>query len=88
MLTVRACADRGIGAVAIIAEQEGGLTDHVPEADSIISTGNTDDFVRAWSPERVTGRASEAMIGQPVPLHAYLGACGQTGDMALTAVPA
>jgi glycine reductase complex component B subunit alpha and beta len=88
MLTVRACADRGIGAVAIIAEQEGGLTDHVPEADSIISTGNTDDFIRAWSPERVIGRASEAMIGQPVPLHAYLGACVQTGDMALTAVPA
>ncbi|HEY2552079.1 MAG TPA: glycine/sarcosine/betaine reductase component B subunit [Streptosporangiaceae bacterium] len=87
MLTVRACAERGLGTVAIVAETDSGLTDHVPEADSIISTGNTDELVRAWSPGKVIGGSGSAMAGEPVPLYCYLGACVQTGDMALTAVP-
>jgi Glycine/sarcosine/betaine reductase component B subunits len=87
MLTVRACAERGMATVAIVAEKDSGLTDHVPEADSIISTGNADELVRAWTPELVIG-GGDAMIAAPVPLHSYLGACVQTGDMALTAVPA
>jgi glycine reductase len=87
MLTVRACEAIGIGSVAIISESNGGLTDHVPEADSIISTGNTDELVDPWLPDEVIG-ASQAMVGEPVPLWSYLGACAQTGELALTAAPA
>jgi glycine reductase len=87
MLTVRACERLGIGTTAILTETNGGLTDHVPEADCLVSTGNEDELVPAWSPERVIG-ASEALVGAPVPTWAYLGANGQTGDAAWTAVPA
>jgi glycine reductase complex component B subunit alpha and beta len=87
MLTVRACEALGIGTVAILSETTGGLTDHLPDADSIISTGNTDEMVDPWTPDDVIG-ASDAMVGEPVPLWSYLGACAQTGDFALTAVPA
>jgi glycine reductase complex component B subunit alpha and beta len=85
MLTVRACEALGIGTVAILSETNGGLTDHLPAADSIISTGNTDEMVDPWIPDEVLG-ASEAMVGERVPLWSYLGACAQTGDLALTAV--
>jgi sarcosine reductase len=88
MLTVQACEALGIGTVAIIAEANGGLTDHVPEADSVISTGNHDELIEPWVPDEVIGASDSAMAGQPVPVWAYLGACTQTGDMALTAVPA
>jgi glycine reductase complex component B subunit alpha and beta len=84
MLTVRACEALGVASVAIVAETNGGLTDHVPGADAIISTGNESELVDAWLPDEVIG-ASSAMAGKPVPLWSYLGACGQTGDMALTA---
>jgi len=88
MLTVQACETLGIGTVAIVAETNGGLTDHVPEADSIISTGNHDELVDPWMPGEVIGTSDNAMAGEPVPLWAYLGACAQTGGLALTAVPA
>ena len=86
MLTVQACEALGIGAVAIVAETNGGLTDHVPEADSIISTGNHDELIDPWVPDTIIGASDNAMAGEQVPVWAYLGACAQTGDMALTAV--
>ena len=88
MLTVQACEALDIGTVAIVAETNGGLTDHVLEADSIISTGNHDELVDPWMPGEVIGTSDNAMAGEPVPLWAYLGACAQTGGLALTAVPA
>jgi glycine reductase complex component B subunit alpha and beta len=87
MLTVRACEAEGIRAVAIISESNGGLTDHVPEADVLISTGNHDELVDPWLPEEVLG-APTAMAGEPVPLWSYVGACVQTGDFDLMAAPA
>jgi sarcosine reductase len=87
MLTVRACERQGIATTAIVSETNGGLTDHVPEADCIVSTGNEDTLIDAWTPQRVIG-AEEARAGEPVPLWAYVGACVETGDMTWTAVPA
>ena len=55
MLTVQACERRGIATVALVCETNGGLTDHVPEADCLVSTGNEDELVDAWTPERVIG---------------------------------
>ena len=47
---------RGASArVALVCETNGGLTDHVPEADCLVSTGNEDELVDAWTPERVIG---------------------------------
>ena len=54
MLTVRACEQAGIRAVALVAEM-GGLTDHVPEADAIVSVGNAEELVPEWRPEHVVG---------------------------------
>ena len=88
MLTVKACESLGIRTTAIISETNGGLTDHVAEADSIVSVGNEDELVDPWSPERVVGAATAVRSGEPVPTWAYLGACVETGDMSLTAVPA
>jgi sarcosine reductase len=103
MLTVRACERHGIGTVALVCETNGGLTDHVPEADSLISTGNEDELVEAWVPDRVVGGdgvaggdtparagqpAAGARAGEPVPTWAYLGACSQTGETTWTTVPA
>jgi glycine reductase len=88
MLTVKACESLGIRTTAIISETNGGLTDHVAEADSIVSVGNEDELVDPWSPERVVGAADAVRSGEPVPTWAYLGACVETGDMSLTAVPA
>jgi glycine reductase len=85
MLTVRACESLGIRTCALVTETNGGLTDHVPEADCLVSTGNEDELVPAWSPERVIG-AVEARTGVPVPVWAYLGSTGQMGDMRWTAV--
>ena len=86
MLTVRACEHLGIRTTAIVTETNGGLTDHVPEADCIVSVGNEDELVPAWSPDRVIG-ASAGRAGEPVPTWAYLGATCQTGDMRWRAVP-
>ncbi len=51
MLTVKACESLGIRTTAIISETNGGLTDHVAEADSIVSVGNEDELVDPWSPD-------------------------------------
>jgi glycine reductase complex component B subunit alpha and beta len=88
MLTVRALEALGIGATAIVAETNGGLTDHVPEADSIVSTGNEDALIEAWTPDRFLGSDGSVRSGEPVPMWAYLGSCVQTGDRSWTAVPA
>ncbi len=88
MLTVRSCESAGIGTTAIVCETNGGLTDHVPEADCLVSTGNEDDLVEAWTPARVIGTEADAFVGEPVPTWAYVGACVQTGDANWTAVPA
>lgn len=87
MLTVRACEHLGIRTTAILTETNGGLTDHVPEADCIVSVGNEDELVAGWLPDRVIG-ASTARVGEPVPTWAYLGATCQMGDLRWTAVPA
>jgi glycine reductase complex component B subunit alpha and beta len=93
MLTVRACEELGIATTAMLAETSAGLTDHVPEADSIVSVGNEDELVPGWVPSRVIGggrlvdgRAADS--GSPLPANSYLGALSEMGDMALTAVPA
>jgi sarcosine reductase len=88
MLTVRALEGLGIRTCAIVAETNGGLTDHVPEADCLVSTGNEDELLGHWIPERVLGGDGEAAQLAPVPLSAYLGANGQTGELDLTAVSA
>jgi glycine reductase len=88
MLTVRACEAAGVRTAAIVCETNGGLTDHVPEADCLVSTGNEDDLVEAWTPERVVGGEDRARAGEPIPTWAYLAACVQTGDATWTAVPA
>jgi glycine reductase len=88
MLTVRACERRGIAAVALVCELSGGLTDHVPEATSLISTGNEDELVDPWTPDRVIGGPAHARIGLATPMVHYLGSCAETGDARWTAVPA
>lgn len=86
MLTVRACERLGIRSTAILAESNGGLTDHVPEADCLVSVGNEEELVGAWTPARVIG-GDDARVGRLVPGWAYLGAASQMGDMRWTAVP-
>jgi glycine reductase len=90
MLTVRACEQAGIRTVALVAEM-GGLTDHVPEADCIVSVGNAEEYVPAWRPDRVVG-GDTLLDGRPaadcgpVPVRNYLGATCQLGDLDLRAV--
>lgn len=88
MLTVQACERRGIGTVALVCETNGGLTDHVPEADCLVSTGNEDELVDAWTPDRVVGGVAGARVGERVPAVHYLSGLVQTGDARWTAVPA
>jgi glycine reductase len=90
MLTVRACERAGIKTVALVAEM-GGLTDHVPEADAIVSVGNAEEYVPEWRPERVIGGETlldgrPAADCGPVPVRNYLGATCQLGDLDLRAV--
>ncbi len=90
MLTVRACERAGIRTVAMVAEM-GGLTDHVPEADCIVSVGNAEEYVPEWRPERVVGGdvlldGRQAADCGPVPVRNYLGATCQMGDLDLRAV--
>ena len=92
MLTVRACEQAGIRTVALVAEM-GGLTDHVPEADAIVSVGNAEELVPEWRPERVLGGdvlldGRPARDAGPVPVRNYLGATCQMGDLDLRAVAA
>jgi hypothetical protein len=88
MLTVQACERREIRAVALVCETNGGLTDHVPEATSLVSTGNEDELVDAWTPERIIGGEARAAIGARIPAVHYVGGLVQTGDARWTAVPA
>jgi hypothetical protein len=96
MLTVRACEEVGIRTTAIVAEMadpdstSSGLTDWVPEADSIVSAGNAEELVPAWMPARVLGGdtlldGAPAADPGPIPVRNYLGATNQTGQHALTA---
>ena len=86
MLIVRELEREGIRTCAILAETNGGLTDHVPEADCIVSVGNEDELLEPWTPARVIGGERNAMVGRRVPLSAYLGATGETGELDLAAV--
>ena len=88
MLTLAALERMDIRTCAILAETNGGLTDHVPEADCIVSTGNEDELLEPWTPDRVIGDDGDARAGVPVPVSAYLGANDETGAFDLTAVPA
>jgi Glycine/sarcosine/betaine reductase component B subunits len=87
MLTAQACERAGIRTVALVCETNGGLTDHVPEADCLVSTGNEDELLPAWDPARVVGGVERARIGHAVPTVHYLGANVQTGDARWTAEP-
>ncbi|HEX2045010.1 MAG TPA: glycine/sarcosine/betaine reductase component B subunit [Gaiellaceae bacterium] len=96
MLTCRACEQAGIRTTVIVAEMADpgstnpGLTDWVPEADSIVSVGNAEETVAAWRPERVVG-GDVLLDGTPaaeageIPVRNYLGATNQMGQLALTA---
>jgi len=88
MLTVQECERRGIATVALVCETNGGLTDHVPEATSLISTGNEDELVEAWTPERVIGGQERAAVGERIAAVHFVGGLVQTGDARWTAVPA
>jgi len=87
MLTVRALASRGIATTALVCETNGGLTDHVAEADCLVSTGNQDELVPAWTPDRIVG-GGDGDAGHAVAMVHYLGSCVETGDGPWTAVPA
>lgn len=92
MLTCRACELAGVKTTVIVAETNGGLTDHVAEADSIVSVGNEDELVSEWRPDRVIGGDAfpdgrRAGNSGPVPTRAYLGSTSQMGDLALTGAP-
>jgi glycine reductase len=96
MLTCRACERAGIRTTVVLAEETDSdstkpiLTDWVPEADSIVSTGNVEELVEAWVPERVLGGdllldGSPAASAGPIPVRNYLGAASQMGQLALSA---
>jgi glycine reductase complex component B subunit alpha and beta len=97
MLTVRACEQAGVRTTTIVAEMADpdstspGLTDWVPEADSIVSAGNAEELVPAWVPERVIGGdmlldGSDARAAGPIPARNYLGATNQMGQHSLRGV--
>jgi len=95
MLTCRACERAGIRTTVVLAEETDPestkpiLTDWVSEADSIVSTGNVEELVEAWAPERVFGGAllldgTPAAKAGPIPVRNYLGAANQMGQLALS----
>jgi len=97
MLTCRACERAGVRTGVIVAEQSdpdtigSGLTDWVPEADCIVSTGNTEVLVPEWTPERVLGgdRLTDgrpARAAGPIRVQDYLGAASQMGQLDLQGV--
>jgi len=93
MLTCRACERLGIGTVMLVAETNAGLTDHVPEADAIVSVGNEEELVAEWEPAEVIGGdvmldGQPAREPRPLPMVSYLGALSQMGDMRVRAAPA
>lgn len=96
MLTCRACEQTGIRTTVVLAEETDPestrpiLTDWVPEADAIVSTGNVEELADEWRPERVLGGrtlldGSPAADAGPVPVRNYLGAANQMGQLALSA---
>jgi hypothetical protein len=96
MLTCRACEQAGIRTTVLLAEETDPesprpiLTDWVPEADSIVSTGNVEELVEEWTPERVLGGdtlldGTPAAKAGPIPLRNYLGAANQMGQLSLGA---
>ena len=96
MLTCRACERAGVRTTVIVAEMADpestnpGLTDWVPEADSIVSAGNAEELVTDWRPERVLGGevlldGTSAAEAGAVPVRNYLGATNQMGQLALSA---
>lgn len=90
MLTVRACEQLGIRTTVIIAEM-GGLTDRLPEADVIVSSGNADELAPEWRPERVIGGdrlvdGRPAADAGPIPVRNYLAATNQMGETTLRGV--
>jgi len=96
MLTCRACERAGIRTTVILAEETDPestrpiLTDWVPEADSIVSTGNLEELVEEWKPERVLGGdtlldGTVAANAGPIPVRNYLGAANQMGQLTLGA---
>jgi sarcosine reductase len=96
MLTCRACEQAGIRTTVLLAEETDPestrpiLTDWVPEADSIVSTGNVEELVEEWRPERVLGGdtlldGTPASAAGPIPVRNYLGAANQMGQLRLGA---
>ena len=60
------------------------------EADSIVSTGNVEELVESWAPERVLGGdllldGTPAREAGAIPVRNYLGAANQMGQLALSA---
>jgi glycine reductase len=96
MLTCRACERAGIRTTVILAEETDPestrpiLTDWVPEADAIVSTGNVEELLEAWAPGRVLGGdtlldGTSAAAAGAIPVRNYLGAANQMGQLALGA---
>jgi glycine reductase complex component B subunit alpha and beta len=96
MLTCRACEQAGIRTTVVLAEETDPdstkpiLTDWVREADSIVSTGNVEELVESWTPERVLGGddlldGTPALEAGPIPVRNYLGAANQMGQLSLSA---
>jgi glycine reductase complex component B subunit alpha and beta len=96
MLTCRACEHAAIRTTVILAEETDPestrpiLTDWVPEADSMVSTGNVEELVPEWRPEHVLGGetlldGTSASSAGPIPVRNYLGAANQMGQLALGA---
>jgi glycine reductase len=96
MLTCRACERAGIRTTVVLAEETDPestkpiLTDWVSEANSIVSTGNVEELVEAWTPARVLGGdllldGTPADAAGPIPVRNYLGAANQMGQLALGA---
>ena len=91
VLTCQACERLGVGTAVLFAETNAGLTDWVPEADCVVSTGNEEELVPEWRPQLVVGGETmcsgrSAGAAGPVPVVSYLGAVCQMGDMRLQAV--
>jgi sarcosine reductase len=95
MLTVRALERAGIRTAVIVAEQndpastEPALVDWVPEADCIVSTGNMEELVPSWTPDRVLGgdRLLDGRLAAEagaIRVQDYLGAANQMGQLDLS----
>jgi glycine reductase len=96
MLTVRACEQAGIRTCVIVAEQndptstDPALVDWVPEADCVVSVGNSEERVPAWTPESILGGetlldGTAAAGAGSIRVQDYFGANCQTGQLALSA---